>query len=567
MKKFLLYLSIFLIILGIAFRNILLDFSASLIDWRDYALMVWTITQNAHKILSLNFVNFFTANTFYPNTNTLFFSDLLLPQTILSLPLFIINKNPVLIFNFVFIITFILNYVSSYLLFNKIFKNNLISFLASLFLIFSPFFYLELGHFQMMSYWPGLFCLYFIFKSEEKNKIKNLIFAGIFISLQFLASVYLSIFFIFAVFIFYFTKFIFQKNISKIIKSLTIIFITFIILGGGFIYGYTYTKNQYSFKRDPNEYIFYSAHFSDYLFTNQINSIIHKSPLINKWNSFNKNVSGGHATFPGFTLAILSLLSLLKIYKEKGLIKIKIELNEQRFFFLSLVLIGFIFSLGPRLNFNGNYVHIPLPYWILMKTVPFLESIRALCRWSFLFYLGIVGLAFEYLKEKKNIFLLGIIFILFFLEYFPFNIKAYKDTYVDEGTKILKSACQKEKRVVLEVPITHFDGTGGIIGGLTYISKVQLASSYHNCYLINGYSGYDLPSLLKFKDDFYQILSTKNSDKLLLFLRQNKIDILQVNRERLDKESLSNYEVVYSQILKKDIKILGPNIFEIDAKK
>jgi hypothetical protein len=561
-RKFFIYLLFFLIIFSVAFRSLIFNFVTNLIDWRDYALVAWLVFQNVQKIIHLDFINFFTTNAFYPNTNTLFFADTFLPQSIITLPFSLISKNPIFIFNFVFVITFILNYISSYLVFYKTLKREFLSFLASLFLIFSPFFYLELGHFQMMSYWPGLFCLYFILKNDEQNKIRNLILAGIFLSLQFLAGVYLSFFFVAIIFSFFLAKIIFERNLVKNLKQIIIVFVTFILLSGPFIYGYRSVQKQYSFERDATEFINYSAHLSDYLFTKPADSLLYKLDLIKKWNSFNKNFTGGRAAFPGFTLTVLSLLSLFKIYKENRLIKVKIELNEQKFFFLILVLVGLTFSLGPRLNFNGNYAHIPLPYWILLKTIPFLESIRALCRWSFVFYLGIVGLAFEYLKEKKNAILLGTIFILFFLECFPLNVRTYKDTYLDEKTEILKNICQKNKKVVLEVPITHFDGTGGIVDGLTYITKVELASSYHNCYLINGYSGYDLPSLLKFKDDFYQTLATKNSDKLVSFLKQNKVDILQVNRGRLDEESLANYEKIYQRLLKtKDIKLIGPDIF------
>lgn len=563
-KKFLIYLLIFIVIFSFAFRSLIFNFITNLIDWRDYALVAWLTIQNAQKIISLNFTNFFTTNAFYPNTNTLFFADTFLPQSIIALPFSLISRNPVLVFNFVFVITFILNYLSSYLVFYKILKRGFLSFLASLFLIFSPFFYLELSHFQMMSYWPGLFSLYFILKNEEQIRTRNLILAGVFISIQFLASVYFSIFFLTIICTYYFIKLIFQKKLFEILKSLAIILITFVLLSGYFIYGYSSVKKQYHFQRDPSEYITYSAHLSDYIFTKPINSFVYTSSIFKKWNSFDKNFMGGQAAFPGFTLTILFLLGLFKIHKEEGQIKIEVQLNERKSFFLFLMLIGFIFSLGPRLNFNGNYVQIPLPYWLFLKTIPFLDSIRALCRWSFLFYLGITGLSFEYVKEKKNIFIPLVISVLFLIEYFPLNIQTYKDTYIDARTEILKNICQKDKRVVLEVPITHFDGTGGIVDGLTYITKTELASYYHNCYLINGYSGYDLPSLLKLKDDFYQILSTGDTNKLVNFLKQNKVDILQINKERLDKKSLANYEKFYSKfILSRDIQLIGQDTFSI----
>ncbi len=194
MKKFLFYLFLFTIILGVAFRSLLLNLSTNLVDWRDYAYVTWVINQNISHLKSLDFPNLFNTNAFYPYTQTLFLSDTLLTPSIIGVVFSFFTKNPVLNFNLVFISTFILNYISVYLVWKKIFKNSLISFIGSLAIVFSAFFYIEIGHFQMQNYWPFFLAIFFLIDTDiRKLKLKSLL-VGIFLAIQFLASIYLAFF-------------------------------------------------------------------------------------------------------------------------------------------------------------------------------------------------------------------------------------------------------------------------------------------------------------------------------------------------------------------------------------
>ena len=56
-----------------------------------------------------------------------------------------------------------------------------------------------------------------------------------------------------------------------------------------------------------------------------------------------------------------------------------------------------------------------------------------------------------------------------------------------------------------------------------------MSSTYHNCFIVNGYSGYDLPQLLRFRDQLYEIILTKDVDAFVAFLKQNNVDLVQFN--------------------------------------
>lgn len=539
LKKSFIYLGLFILILFFVFRDLILNISVNLLDWRDYPYVIWVINQSIVHISNLDFINFFETNVFYPHKLTLMFSDILLPQALILLPLFYLIKNIILSFNIMFLITFILNFIATFLFWKQIFKKEVIAFFGSLFFIFSPFFHLELSHFQMLSFWPYFLAFYFLLKNEEKPETKNLIFIGLALTVQFLASVYLSIYLIFSIVVFFFLKIILKRNLKMSFLRIFIIFFIFLITSGIFIKGYIDMKNTYNIKRDIKEYITYSANLSDYLFTSQINSLIHKSSIMQAWNKADKNWSV-HSSFPGFLIFILSIPALFSLTKNRNLLSIKLELDKEKLFFLALITAGFLFSLGPRLNFNGNYAHIPLPYSVVVKFIPISEAIRVPARWSFLFFLGFVYfslITLDKLERKPySKFILSLVFIFFILEYLPTNIKSTQRSFINNDYQILKNMCLGNKKVLLELPVTHLNAYPNIIEGLEYISRVEIASTYHECNIVNGYSGYDLPDIFTLSNILSKYIEEGNTKAFIEEMQKRKIDIVKFNQYYFIKE-------------------------------
>lgn len=533
---------LFLLTLFFVFRDLLLNIRTNLIDWRDYPLMVWIMSQHTLKIQHLNFTNYFDTNTFFPHKYSLLFSDLLLPQAIISLPFLLFSNNIILVFNIVFFTTFILNFVSLYLFWRLLFKNNLIAFLGSIFILFSPFFHLSISHFQMLSFWPFFFSLYFLFSANRR--LIYLFLSGLFLTIQFLASVYLAIFLMFSITVYLLVKLQFLQNTKLVLKTLLIIVFTFLILGGVFIKGYWDVKNYYKVNRQINEYINFSAHFTDYFFTSPIKSAVHKSDLMRSLNKYDKNFGAGKGSSAGFLITILALFSLFSLAKRREKIIFSLELNSDRNFFIVLILAGFIFSLGPRLNFNGNYAHLPLPYSLILKTEPLTEPIRNPARWNFLFYLGLTYFSLLTLKklEKRRTYkyLITIFFLIFIIEYLPLDITTSQKSYPDPEYNDFNKICTKDKKTLLEIPVTHREATDDVASGLTYISNLQLASIFHQCNLVNGYSGYDLPdniALAKTLDDYIQ---NQQTTEFITELRKRKVDLVRFNVGYFRKEATSS---------------------------
>lgn len=568
MKKYLIFLSLFILLFLVVFRDLYVNITTNLLDWRDFPASAWLIDQNLTKILTLNFHNFFDTNIYYPHKYTLLFADTTLPQALLALMPFFFTKNLIFSFNIMFLLIFILNFSCAYLFWRQIFKKSLIAFFGSLFSIFSPFFYLELGHLPDLTFWPFFLTLYLLFKQEEKKErnIKTLILIGLGITTQFLANVYLSAYLIFSIFIFYLLKLTRLRNFKMIIYQIFIIFLVFFSTSGVFIKGYIDMKDTYHAERNIREYIIYSADLSDYLFSASINSVVHRSPLMNSWNKFNKS---GSNLFPGFLITILAVLVLFKIQKSKQSFFIALELNKQRSYFFILMLAGLIFSLGPRLNFNGNYAEIPLPYGILLKYVPLADAMRVLMRWSFLFFLGLTYfslISLDRLTNKsyyKEAFLL--VFIVFILEYIPFNLKSAKNSYITPDYQFLKNECSNDKKVLLELPLTHLDAGTNIREGLSYITTSVLASAYHRCFLINGYSAFDLPENFTLSATLSQYIIEDNVKAFIAEMQKRQIDIVKFNQPYFIKE-LKPFtdKFVNSMTTENAVEKINENLFYIN---
>lgn len=519
--------------------------------------------QSINHIKHLDFSHFFNTNGFYPHPYTLLYSDILLPQAVIALPFSYLSTNPILVFNITFVITFILNYFSAFLFWKVIFKKDHIAFLGSLFTVFSPAFQLQMSHFQMLSIWPFFLTLYFIFKDSDRQNIKYLIYSGIFLSLQFLASVYLALFLLFSLILYYTIHLFYQRKVVDVIKRISIVIGLFIFVDGIFIKAYIDMKHYYNISRSIGEYINYSAHLSDYIFTTFRDSLLYNFSIFGKWNAFDKHFSGG--LFPGFLFVVLSVFGVFVFQKIKGKTYLSIELTEQKVYFILITLCGMLFSLGPRLSFNGQYAHIPTPYWILLKFVPFFEAVRASARWYFLFYVGIVYFALSSFNSKKLkiSIVLSFVSLLFIFEYIPLNVQAEKVNYFDKSYQILQEQCKYERKVLLELPLMHFDYAKGIVYGLSYISQVELASVYHKCSIVNGYSGYDPQYLFEMKDKVYAYIHKHDVDGLISYLRSHKVSFIKIDESGLLSEVKPDFISIKKEFESKVHRKLAKDLYEL----
>lgn len=519
------------------YRSLFFNLSTNLLDWNDYPLFVWIMQHNIDNFQQLKFAGFFNTNIFYPFQGNLLFSDLFLPTSLIGYLVQFFIKSPLAIFNTVFFLVLAINPIACIFFWKNFFSSRWLLFFAALTTAFSPFIILNSYHFQMLNVWPLFFCLGFMLKKELS--LKNALFGGIFLAIQFLSGVYYAIFALFIISIWYLIIIWEIKNsrikiIHLFLKLLLFAFI-FILLVGFFIIKYLQVKNAYDITREYWEYVIYAAHPSDYLFL-PYKSILAGTNIFQRWNSFNNH--GSSAGFPGF---ILVTLSLIGIFSYQNINKVKtmvLKLNKQTLFFLILLICGFIFSLGPRLSVNGAYVGIPLPYSVVLKLMPLFEPIRADSRWCFIFYFSLTYFACLGIQKvsksvKKEIILVFALVILYLIEIIPISRETESKQFYNPVYGIVKNQCSIKKQVMLEYPLTQDKKDANIVTNLSYKTQMLLASLIHKCSIVNGYSGYTPKDYERYETELYIIVPDGGKDRFYQLLKQRNVDLIKLNKNEI----------------------------------
>jgi len=541
-KYFLGYLFISLIFIFFIFKGLILNISTNLIDWRDYAYVIWVMNQTVESIKELSFSGLFNGNAFYPNEGILLFSDLLWPQALMTFIFSFFTKNIITQFNLVFLSTLLLNTVSIYVFWKTLFKNHKDVFFASLVTNFSPYLFLEINHFQMITYWPFFFALHYLFKN--KKNIKDLIFLSIFIAIQFYAAVYWAIFLITVIGTYYLVSLLKKENVFFILKSLLIIGSLSVVLVGPVFLKYSQVQKAYGVKREYHEYVNYSAHLTDYLFNGGFRSVISQTKIFKKMNSFNRHGSGEIAVSATIIVYIFSILGIFSIKKNKNNLAINLSLKKHDLIFLLLALVGFIFSLGPRLSVNGHYLAFPLPFAIALKYLVIFEPIRATSRFVALFFIGLTYFSVKGLNKinKNNNFLLILIALLFFfLEVIPTKFNTEANNYYPAVYNQISDRCNNGE-VLLEYPFNQDTPKANIATNLKYKASQLTATVNHNCNLVNGYAGFDPREYSDYITSFNTALQATNSASLSGIINQKNIKYIKVNKEYMSKDKLEQLD-------------------------
>jgi hypothetical protein len=537
-KYFIGYFFLSLFFLSFIFKGLILNISTDLIDWRDYAYVIWVMNQTVESIKEMSLSGLFNGNAFYPNEGILLFSDLLWPQAIMTLIFSFFTKNIITQFNLVFFSTLILNTIAIYTFWKTIFKDHKNTFFASLVTNFSPFLILEINHFQMITYWPFFFAMHYLFKN--KKTIKDLILLAIFLSIQFYAAVYWMIFFITIMGLYYVVSFLKKENKLNLIRDLLIIGSLLIVFIGPIYFKYSQVQKAYGVNREYHEYVNYSAHITDYLFSRNFKSIVSQSKFFKIINSYNN-----HSSFSAtIIIYLLSLIGIFNIKKIKENFSISFSLKKIDIIFLLIALIGFTFSLGPRFSFNGYYLSAPLPFALALKYLVIFEPIRATSRFAALFYIGLTYFAVKGLSKinKNNNFLLIIIaLIIFFLEIIPTNFKTESNNYYPSVYNEISRRCNN-KEVFLEYPFNQDTPKADIVTNLKYKASQLTAAVNHNCSLVNGYAGFDPKEYSDYITSFNTALQATNSASLSGIINQKNIEYIKVNKEYMSKDKLKQLD-------------------------
>jgi len=536
--------------------TLLSHLSSGLTDWLDYPLMVYILEQNLKHLSTFDFANFGNISMFYPSPGGMYFTDLLLPQSLIGLLIYPFTKNYILIHNIVFFIMALLNIISLHFFWSKIFKKKIIISLMSLMFVFSTYTFSMYYHYQMLSYSFFFFSLGLLLSAKSN---KHYFLSGIFSGLQFLASAYLGIYSITTSLIFYFWQLYKERNLTKTIKTGLLFLAGFLIIAGYFLFKFIEIKKVNNIQRTADLYVNSSMQITD-IFFNQLPSIWTNS-FYYKINKYSHR-SGGEIFTIGYIFLFVSLfgahtLSKTKLTKKNQLIKE---------FLLLLLAWGIIAVLGPRLSINGKYLATPLPYILPLKLTPFFDALGVVSRWFFLLQIVLlyfVGHTFEFLFKKfsfkKAIQIIALILVLYSIEIVPTKHRQIVNTYQNYGYDQIISDCT-ENDVVLEYPFSPESPVTTIQQSLEYWTKMLLNQMHYDCQLVNGYSGFQPKHISDFIDNFNSAISRKDVTAIKELLKQKDVTFVKINRNYLLPDSIETLKTLFIrdefEVLEHDLNYL-----------
>jgi hypothetical protein len=159
----------------------------------DAAFNIWRLAWVAHQLPRQPW-HLFAANIFYPEQNTLAYSDALLGPGILTAPLFWAGINPVLIYNLALFAGFVVSGVAAYLLVEDLTGNRTAAFISGALFTASPY---RFGHYDHLELQLTLFlplALLAVHRAVRTGRASYALLVGVSVALQTYCSIYYGIY-------------------------------------------------------------------------------------------------------------------------------------------------------------------------------------------------------------------------------------------------------------------------------------------------------------------------------------------------------------------------------------
>ena len=164
-------------------------------DPGDPLLNTWVLSWIAHQLPHAP-ARLFDANMFYPERNTLAYSELLLIPGIVVAPLFWLNVPPILIYNLVFLSGFALSGVGVALLVRRLTGHNGAAILGGIVFAFAPYRIDHYAHLQLQQTQFIPLALWAFHRLLDSGRVRDGVLLGAFVVGQLVTCLYYGLFLI-----------------------------------------------------------------------------------------------------------------------------------------------------------------------------------------------------------------------------------------------------------------------------------------------------------------------------------------------------------------------------------
>ena len=362
-------------------------------DRQDALLNVWITAWDGHQLLN-DPLALFDANIFYPYPRTLAYSELLLGNGLLAVPVTAATGNPVLGYNLALLLSFVLSGLGMYLLVLRLTRSSGAGLVAGAIFAFSAYRMTNLAQAQLLTTQWLPFALLALLQLMRRPRPRHVATFVLFFCIQALSSFYYAILLAMAVaglVVWRFAVWAWLRvrgraqagaPLRLVALHLLVAAVLCALIVLPFALPYFQVQRELGFERSLADNEPFSASLRQYLMVPP-NSAIHGQWL----PSDDTPVAGGYAVdalFPGFVALALSLWGLAR---GKG---------RTRWFFLLMALVSVVLSFGPRLYLAPGQpaaLDVALPYAWLYAVVPGFKALRAPVRFDALVMLSLGVLA------------------------------------------------------------------------------------------------------------------------------------------------------------------------------
>ena len=307
--EYILILLIFLLLSIVVTWPLILHFNDGLPGEHPGPLQLsWHISWDAKTRFS-HPTQLFQANIYYPSRDVLTYSEHLFTLGVLGAPLYFISNNPVIAYNFLIFLGFILSGFGCYLLIKELTGSRWGGLAGGLFFAFCPYKISELVHVHIFfsAFLP--FMMLYFYRYLKSGKIKHLFLMGFFFLIQSLSSWHYLIFCGLALFMLVLWVAAFSRNrkdwlkLAYVLAALLISLI--IIIPFAIPYFRAYSRLP-DFERSIDEAKQFSAIPGDYLRVLPESLIYGKAPFLLRQGMIGFQV----ALFPGLVVLALVLAGI-----------------------------------------------------------------------------------------------------------------------------------------------------------------------------------------------------------------------------------------------------------------
>jgi hypothetical protein len=491
----------------------------------DAMFNAWILQRNQNCVMRDNCPNYLDANIYYPNKDTMLYSEEQFSPGLLTMPLRLVTDNPLTIYNLYTIACFFFTAWFMYLLAKRLSKGNeYVSVLAGLIFAFAPFKMAAVFHMQNLSILFLPLAVLFVLKFFDARHRRYLVGLLTSLVLLFYASWYQMVFALAVFALIIIGVWVFRLADRRAIIPVAV------TVGLAALITMPLALQYVRFSKDTgatfplSEQLLYQSSLSDYVRP-------HDGTILGKF-FYKAMPEGAHRnawnldsySYHGLVLYAIAIAMIIIAFRRR---KTTVREDKRIYAWVAILaaigLLGFILSLGPLLKVNGTYeyfslpggghVTIPMPYLLIDKFLPQLAFIRAVGRWSVLtlFALCCLLALLPYFLEKVNwtrtrkrliYVLVGVAAIV---ELAPAGMVAmadFKYSYNLAVPGVYKYI--KEHKEVDNIVIIH--GDSGYPGEKIPVARAEwvLWAGYHNKNIFNGYSGYEpknyLSDYIEFKD-------------------------------------------------------------------